>query len=383
MSAPAKVLGPPHVARLAVCAIFFANAVLYANWVSRIPAIREGLGLSDGQLGTALLGLAVGALCAFPLAGWAIGRFGSKAVTVTALLVMCAALPLTALANGLWTLALALWLLGAGNGATDVAMNAQAAEVEKGYARPIMSSFHALWSIGGLVGAALGGVIAARGVTPALQFTLASGGLALITLLAATRLLSIPPEGPGGPVFARLPRALLAVGLITFCAALAEGAMADWTAVYLRGLGAPEGTAVAGYVAFALAMIAGRLSGDVLKARWGAPRLALQGGLIATLGLTLALLIGTPWAAFLGFACVGWGASTIFPMAFSAAAASGVNPGIALAGVATLGYTGFLVGPAAIGWVAEASTLRLALGVVALLCALLALLSGSLRPRPV
>ncbi len=363
------------IARIAVGTVFFINGALFANWVSRIPAVREALNLNKAELGVALLGLAVGALVAFPVAGWGIARFGSRIVTTAAILLMCVALGVVGLAQNLPTLFATLVLLGMGNGATDVGMNAQAVEIEKRHAHPIMSSFHAFWSLGGLAGAGLGSLLVGAGFTPLTHFVLFGVIAALSAGIASSRLLSIPPTRTADPVFVVPPHALIAIGVLTFCAALIEGAIADWSGVYLRDtLTTSESFAAIGYAVFSLAMLAGRLLGDRLKARLGAVRLGRSGGIIAASGMAFTLLVHQPWAALIGFACVGWGVSSLFPMAFSAAGnARNVNQGVALAAVATMGYTGFLIGPPVIGFVAHATGLRIALVLLVLLACVIAL----------
>jgi MFS family permease len=371
----------PQVARIAVGTVFFLNGALFANWVSRIPAVSERLGLDKAQLGVGLLGLAVGALIAFPAAGWGIARFGSRPVVTAAIITMSAALVLPGLAGSLPLLFASLVVLGAANGATDVAMNAQAVEVEKLHAKPIMSSFHAMWSLGGLVGSGIGALLAGAGFTPLAHFALFGAVGAIAAVIASSRLLNVPPTHQTGRVFAAPPRSLIAIGIVLFCAALVEGSMADWSAVYLKTtLLTTEPFAAIGYAAFSLAMLAGRLTGDALKARLGAVTLGRSGGLIAALGMAFALGVGQPWASLIGFACVGWGVSSLFPMAFSAAGnAQGVNQGVALAAVATMGYSGFLAGPPLIGFIAQATGLRLALGVVVALALIVAFGSNAFR----
>lgn len=373
----------PGSARVAVSIIFALNGALFANWVSRIPAVKSQLALNDAELGVALLGLAIGALMAFPVAGWSVSRFGSRRVMVTSLLLMCAALPVAALASSLPLLALALVFVGAGNGATDGAMNAQAVEVEKAYRQPILSSFHAMWSLGALLGAGTGGLLAALSLAPFRHFLLVAVAFALAVALVRPKLLPTAPRVAAGPIFSLPPRALLGVGLLVFGAALGEGAMADWSAVYLRDeLGTGEALAAAGYGSFAVAMLVARLLGDTLTARWGAVVVAAQGGLVAALGLSFGLLAASPWAALLGFACVGWGLASAFPLAFGAAGnMPGLNPGVALAAVATMGYSGFLLGPPLIGFVAHATSLQLALSAVVVFSLMMAALSPSLRPN--
>jgi MFS family permease len=376
-----KPLSSPGTLRIVVSTVFFVNGALIASWVSRIPAVSERLGLDKAQLGIGLLGMAVGALIAFPIAGWGIARFGSKPVVTIALIGLSASLLLPGLAGSLPALFISLVAFGALNGATDVGMNAQAVEVEKMHSQPIMSSFHGMWSLGGLLGSGIGALLIGAGFSPQAHFALVGAVAALTASIASSRLLNVQPTHQTGPVFAVPPRSLVAIGVVLFCAALVEGSMADWTAVYLKtSLLTTESFATIGYAAFSLAMLAGRLTGDALKARLGAVALGRSGGLIATIGMAFALVVGQPWASLIGFACVGWGVSSLFPMAFSAAGnAKGVNQGVALAAIATMGYTGFLVGPPLIGFIAQATGLRLALAVVVMLSLVITFGSSTLK----
>lgn len=374
-----------RAARVSTGAVFFLNGAGMANWVVRIPAIQERLGLGTGRLGVALLGVAAGALVAMPLAGRLVARHGSRPVTRVAALVFAGALALPALAPTFALLAAALVALGAANGALDVAMNAQAVAVEREYerlhGRPIMASFHALFSFGGLAGAAAGGVLAARGVgapshlaMTALAVGIAMSGVAGGMLPAAT------DAAPGGPAFARPTRALAALGVVAFCVLFGEGAMADWSAVYLRDVtGAGPGLAAAGYATFSLAMASGRAVGDGLTVRLGPARLVRLGGALAALGLGVALLVARPWAAVAGFGAVGAGLSIVFPTVLTAAGRlPGGAPSAAIAAVSTVGYTGFLAGPPVIGFVAEATSLRGGLALVVAMGAVIAALAGVL-----
>ncbi|MGF1473081.1 MAG: MFS transporter [Rubrobacteraceae bacterium] len=372
---------PPVAARIAVLGVFFLNGVVLATWVVRIPAIQQELGLGEGLLGVALLGAAVGAMVAMPLAGALAHRFGSRPVVGAAALLLSVALVLPALAPGLIFLLPALVVLGVGNGALDVSMNAQAVVVEKEYARPIMSSFHAAFSFGGLAGAAAGGLAAAAGVDPLGHFSVVAGMSVAGALIAYRALL---PAGAdtgeaGAPAFARPNRALLGLGVISFCVLLGEGAMADWSAVYLDStLRTGPGFAAAGYAAFSLAMALGRLFGDRVIGRYGPVLIVRVCSVVAAAGLGVALAVGQQYVALVGFACAGIGFSIIFPAALSAAGRTkGMAAGPALAAVATAGYTGFLVGPAAIGFAAELVGLGGALYLVVILSATIVLLAGA------
>ncbi|PZA06173.1 MFS transporter [Meiothermus sp. PNK-Is4] len=367
-------------ARLAVYTYFFVCGLVFAAWVSRIPAIKDKLALEDGELGLVLFGVPAGLMVAMPLTGWAISRLGSRWVVTVAALLNGLILPLLALAPSGAVLFLALFFFGFTQAAMDISMNAQAVEVEKRYARPIMSSFHALFSLGGLVGAALGGAAAGLEVAPLPFFALVSL-FALGVILGGFRWLILTPSQPAGTRFVWPRGVLLGLGLILFCTGLGEGAVADWSAVFMKqSLGAGEALAALAFSAFSVAMVIGRLGGDALHHRFGPVRLARVGGLLAATGLGLAVGSSRPYLALLGFVLVGFGYCTLFPLVFSAAGkVPGVHPGIALASVATLGYAGFLVGPPLIGLMAEAISLPASLGMVAVLALLIAALAGLLR----
>lgn len=372
---------PPRGARLAVGLFFFLNGALFAHWVSRIPAVKAQLVLDEAQLGLTLLAMAVGAMASFPLTGWAIGRWGSRLPTGVGLLLMALGLWLAGLAPTQLLLGLALLVMGMGNGGVDVAMNAQAVEVEKRYQRPILSSFHALWTLGALTGASVGAGLTALGWPVPLHFGLVVVMTVLTALWFARNLLVVPPVSSRDPIFAWPPRPLWAVGFLTFFAAVAEGAMADWTAVYMRtSLNTSEALAAVGYACFAVAMLAARLLGDGLKQRIGAQGIALSGGLLAAGGLALGLWSQDLVLTLLGFALVGWGVAGAFPLAFSRAGhIQEVPQGLAMASVATLGYTGFLLGPPMIGFLAHQTSLQFALGAVVVAGLAVALLAPSLR----
>jgi len=380
-----RVTVAPRVraARWAVAAMFLVNGALLANWVARIPTVQQRLGLSAGALGIALLGMAIGALAAFPVTGLLIAHYGSRRVTTGAALVYCAAVPLPGLAPSLPLLMVALIALGAGNGAMDVAMNAQGVAVEARYGRPIMSSFHGLWSVGGFAGALAGGAAAGAGIAPFPHLLGAAVVLVIAALVAARWLLPVAADADSGaPAFARPTRALLGLGVVAFCSALGEGAMADWSAVYLHSsLATSAAFAAAGYAGFSLAMTVGRLSGDRLTHRFGPVVLVRVGGLLAAVGLSVALVVGRSVPAVAGFALVGAGLSLVAPLVYSRAGRTpGVSSAAALAAVATMGYTGFLLGPPIIGAVAQALSLRDALGLIVLLAVAIAALARNVGP---
>lgn len=372
-------------ARWAVAAIFCINGTIFGSWAPHIPLVQERLGLGPGVLGAALLAIAVGALAAMPLAGAAIGRVGSVLPTRIATVLLCLALPLPVLSPSLPALVAAFLLFGAANGTMDVAMNAHGIAVERGLQRPVMSSFHGMFSLGGLIGAAAGGVLLDL-VAPTTHILLAAAVLLAAAFVALPRLLPGSIDaGHAGTTFAWPDRLTIGLGALAFLALMSEGAVLDWSAAYLREqLGASPGLAGMGFAAFSATMAIARFGGDWLRHRLGSVWLVRGSALLAAMGLALGLILGTPLAGVVGFACAGFGLGNAVPVLFGAAGRlPGVAPGTAIAAVATTGYTGFLAGPPLIGFAAEVTSLRLALGLVVLACGVVAVFAGGARTADV
>src|SRR5262245_45975505 len=307
---------PPRRARVAVSTVFLVNGLVIASWVPLIPEIKARHGLGDAQLGLVLLTMAIGSVLSLPLTGWLVGRFGSRVMTSVAGLGLCLALPLPIISPTVAVLTMALALLGALNGALDVSMNAQAVAVEARYQRPIMSSFHGLFSLGGVVGAAFASATMGLGVGHGWHIAGVTMASLVLVLLAAAQLGPWQAAADGtAPVFSVPSADVLGLGLLAVAALLAEGAMADWSAVYLHDtLGTPSGQAATGFAAFSLAMAAGRLGGDRLV-RWIGPVATLRASsAVAAVGLAGALLLRTPAAAIVGFGAVGLGISNAVPV---------------------------------------------------------------------
>lgn len=371
--------------RVAVTVVFFVNGALFSSLFARLPAIKADLGLGDGALGAILLLGAVGLLTAQLAAGGAIERAGAPRVMRASAPAYCAAVVLAALAPAPLWLAVALFALGAANGMLDVAMNAEGAAVERRLGRPIMSSLHAAFSFGALAGAGLGALAAAGGLDPLPHLALVAAAGAAVALAAIARLSLAAPSGAAdGPLVAMPTRALAALGALAFCVLLAEGSIADWSAIYLREtLAASQAAAATGLAVFSLTMGIGRLVGDRLVTALGPRPVAASGLMLATGGLAVVAAAGGPKLAIAGFALVGIGLSTVFPLVISAAARRpDLAPGPAIAAVASAGYAGFLVGPPAIGLFAELFELRAALLLPALLCGGALALVGGLAARP-
>jgi MFS family permease len=356
--------------RWAVLVAFFVNGALLASWISRIPAIQIKLDLSEGELGIVLLGIGVGVLAALSLAGGIIGRFGSRAVTIGGAVGMGLFLPLLALAPNAIALWFALFFFGAATSTMDVAMNDQAVMVEGRAQKPLMSSFHGSWSIGSLVGAMLGVAISALSFGSLPHFLFSSIlFFALLALLARHLLAAEGQKEQGESMFRLPPRVVWPLGAIAFSAAIGEGAMADWSGVYLsRTFETTVAFAALGFAAFSLTMTIGRFAGDWLATRFSPTLVVRFGGLLAFIGIMAAIITTEPIIVLLGFAAVGFGVANVVPLAFSAAGKLSKLPaGVGIAGVATIGYAGFLAGPPIIGLIAEVTSLRFSLLTVAAL----------------
>jgi predicted MFS family arabinose efflux permease len=355
---------------------------LFANWVARVPAVKDDIGAGPGALGLALLGLAAGSLVTMPLAGRLCQRFGSDRAVVAAGLASTAALTGPALASSAPTLGLTLAVYGGAFGLLDVAMNVQAVAVVRQVRRPIMPWFHAAFSLGGLVGAGTGALAAGTGLSPLTHFALI--GIVSATVVLATRPHLLPDRASPGTETAearpsstngrqptrsssrwvRRRRLLLAgLGVIAGCAALGEGAMADWTALFLRDVtGAGAGVAALGFAAFSITMTVGRLGGEAAIQRLGPVWVLRLGGAAVATGILLAVATGSSVAGLAGFGLVGIGFSCVFPLALTTAGESSDGAGgQEIAAVSVIAYTGFLVGPPLIGLLAEAIELRLAM----------------------
>lgn len=377
--------GPsPRAAYLAIATVFFINGFGFATWVSRIPAVRDALSLSEGQLGTALFAIASGALIAFPLAGRAIGRWGARSVTIAASAAYCLSLVGPPIASGLMSLAFALLLFGLTSGAMDVAMNALAVEIEQRGSKPIMSSVHGMWSAGGFAGAIVGSFFAKHDIGVQMHLFCAAGAL-LLALLIARR--GMPPstivKSEPGSHFVRPEAAMLGLGLIVFCSFLIEGAMADWSAVLLRdSFAASEATAALGYAAFSLAMMVMRFIGDRVVTTNNATAFVRTTNLVAAAAFGIALWSQVTMVLMIALVLVGLAVATLAPLVFRAAGnRSKTNAGNAIAAMATLGYGGFLVGPPVVGWFAQVSSLSIALVVVVLLGVTIAVMAGHLSEK--
>ncbi|RRO18134.1 MFS transporter [Saccharopolyspora rhizosphaerae] len=379
---------PPDSARRArwgVIGYFVATGAALGTWTARIPAVKQDLGLDDGQMTLALFAIAVGSVLAMQGVGHVIDRFGSARVLGPTGLAMAASLLVPGFGGSLPVLLAGLVLFGAGHGVVDVAMNAHSMQVQRHYSRPIVITFHALFSVGGLIGSGVGAVAAQLGAPVSLHFALAAGSLALLVEVSRRRLLPAEPRVVPERSRARgMSPAILLLGVLAFSCSLGEGSMADWSPLYLHDeLRTSPAIAAIGYAVFSTMMAVCRFLGDHLVARFGPVSLVRSCGLIAGTGMGAGLLVHHPVAAIIGFALFGIGLSCIIPQVFSAAGTRDpARAGRDLAQVSTLGYGGLLAGPVVIGLITQWTSLTAALLVPAALALVVAAAAPVVRPRP-
>jgi MFS family permease len=331
---------------------FLLSGFATAGWAPLVPFARAHASLDERQLGLLLLCLGAGSMTVMPLAGALVVRFGCRAVLVVTGVVLCAALPVLATSGSFAMLCTALASFGAAAGALDCAMNVQAVLVERAAGRAMMSGFHGVFSLGGILGAAAVSALLSAGAS--LIFATTCVVIAILIALALAYPHALRAGDERGPALAVPRGAVLFLGVLCFLAFLTEGAMLDWSAVFLIERGCAPAYAGLGYAIFAAAMTVGRLTGDAVVGRFGGRRVFLSGSLCAALGL-LALTHQLPW---LGFVLIGLGCANLVPLLYSALGHQRSMPtSTAIPALTMLGYAGILAGPAAIGFVAHATSL--------------------------
>jgi MFS family permease len=356
-------------ARQATYAMFFADGIGFGIWAGHIPAFKQKFQLSDSSLSIVLLAVAVGSIFLMPLAGQAVRHFGSRCCIAVSLACLAFCLVFIALAPSLMLFVVAALLFGAAKGGVDVGINAQAVVVEKCYGQPIMSSFQALWSVGGLAGGFLTSASLGLNFTPVFNLVCIGSLIVLLDLLYYSHLMddASSSEGECGKPFRMPGKALLYVAILTFISLFSEGALQDWAAVYMRQVVAvPVSIAAVGYAGYSTAMALGRFVGDRVVGFFGEYFVMRLSGVLIIFGIVAALLLPSPVSAIAGFAVAGLGNSNLVPILFSAAGRDPIlGPGPGIATVTTVGFCGFLIGPAVIGLMSKFFGLPVALSLVA------------------
>ena len=370
-------------ARMAVSVVFLVPGAAAGLWAVHIPLIATRLAIDPGVIGLALLAMAIGAVVTMPLTGVLLGRFGTRRPTAAFALIFSAIFPFAILAPSTPLLFVGAFLFGSAMGAVDVSMNMQAAEIEEARGRPTMSSFHGFFSLGTLVGSALGGLIIAVGLGNGGGAVLTAIALFIASIWAGLNLWQSDAPAHEGPRFALPPLALLGIGAIPFLSFAAEGAVTDWSALYLATVKmSGVAAAASGVVTFSIAMVIFRLTGDWVVARLGGVATVVGGGLLVAAGMGLAIVTPSFVVAAIGFAIVGVGAANLVPVAISAASRiKGIQPGLAVAAATSMGYAGFLIFPPVLGFVARGFGLSVSLLIVVVMGLAMAALGVSVRRK--
>lgn len=363
--------------------IFAVNSILFGSWITRLPEVQNRLEIGEGELGIALLGLPLGSVMIMPFMGWVIHKLGDGKATLYSAILFCIVSTFPVLAPTYWLLFLSMVIVGVSTGSMDIAMNASAAAVEKRYAKFIMSSCHGMWSVGGMIGAGSTSLLVWLGVDARIHIPILGLLLLIWVLYHRKVLLTIREETVSDVVFSIPTGPLFGLAVIGFCIMLGEGAIADWSAVYLKNtLGADAFYTGLGFAGFSFTMAIGRFYGDRIIEAWGSRKLVFAGASTGIAGMAIGLLTRDPLFVVIGFTVAGLGFSCLIPAVYIAASRMpGRVPGASLAAVAGFGYFGMLIGPPLIGMIAEILGLTAGLSVVILLLLFVIILSGYVRFR--
>ena len=357
--------------RIAVSVFFFCQGLAFANWASRIPDIKTSLHLSEAGLGSILLALPVGQLITMPFSGRLVTRFGSKYVLRVAVVGYVLSLTNIGLVEKPWQLALALCAFGIFGNMCNISVNTQAVHAEALYNRPIMASFHGIWSTAGFTGALIGSLMMRLDIKPYYHFWIIAT-FAITMMLIFNRFLLLTPTSKSASSFTKfkMPHgSLMLLGVIAFCCMSAEGCMFDWSGVYFKQVVKAQGSLVSlGYASFMIMMATGRFTGDRLALKFGRKKMVQLSGVLIFIGMMIAVLFPTIVPATIGFLIIGFGVSSIIPLMFSTAGKiKEVASGIAIATVSGIGFFGFLMGPPLIGYIAQLAGLQYSFAVIAVL----------------
>jgi MFS family permease len=348
--------------RISVGLLFFLHGLCFASWASRIPSIQESLNLSASTLGGVLFSLPAGFFFSLLFTGWLIGIFGSKKIVIVSAVLYSLSLVAIGSSSNIWGLVFSLFSFGFFANFLNISINTQAVAVETLYKKKLMASFHGLWSLAGFTGAATGTWMIGSGVPPSQHFTFICIVFLIVSSLCAFYLVTHDQQSDEKrPLFALPDKSLLTLGIIAFCSMIAEGAMFDWSGIYfIQVVKVKQELTGLGYTTFMIAMAGMRFLADGFSGKYGLKKILQLSGLLTTAGLLLAVLLPEMISSLLGFFLIGMGVSSVVPMVYSAAGKSKtLAPGTALTAVSSLGFMGLLIGPPIIGFIAEATSLRI------------------------
>lgn len=361
-------------ARWATRAQFLSLGFIAGVWGVHVPSIKAIHALDERMLAVLLFALSLGSLLALFIAGRLVARLGARATAVVAGFVVCVALASSPLLPNVAILLFAMVFFGAGESVYDVAINAEGTILETLSGRAVMSGFHGMFSLGGMLGSAASAVLLGLTVPAAQQLVIFAALIATAIAVTSKGMLAEHPGTTSQVHFAWPSGALLVIGTLTCCGMLAEGVMYNWSVLYVQQeLHTPQERAALAYVAFAGATAATRFAGDAVRARLSERTMLLAGPTLSATAMAFVLIVARPWAAMVGFALVGVGLATIVPILYNAATrVPGVSRAAAIASVSSIGYLGFMIGPPIVGGIAHATTLTIAMGTLIVIAAILA-----------
>lgn len=341
--------------------MFFLAGLCFASWASRIAYIQQDLQLSEAALGGVLFALPVGLMLSLPFSGWIIGKIGSRKLLITAIIAYGFALTMIGFAQTAFQLVSILIIFGFCSNAVNISVNTQAVIAERFYQKPIMGTFHGLWSLAGFCGAAIGALMTGLHISTQYHFIFIFCIIIVSVTFVARYLRNDSVKKDTNPVFVLPDKKLMMLGVIAFCSMVCEGTMFDWSVVYFKKIVQPDTSLIGvGYAAFMAAMATGRFVSDYFASKYGVAMMIQMSGILSAFGLVLAIIFPVFSVALLGFVLVGFGVSSVVPLVYSIAGKSKtMSPGLALAAVSTVGFSGFLIGPPLIGFIAEISNLKI------------------------
>jgi len=368
--------------RLSISLYFYFLGFIFSSWASRIPQIKDKFNLNEAELGGVLFMLPLGALAALPFSGWLVHKLGSRTMSIASALTYTILLYAIAMADSILAPSIILFGFGLIGNFGNISMNTQGISIQHKIQKPILSSLHAMWSIGAFSAAAITGWMIKAGYSTSQHFMIVSILTILIVLIGAFFL--IPDEivdDVSAKVFVLPNKKLILLGMICFCVAMSEGAMTDWSSLYFRQIIHKLNTvSTTGYTAFAMCMALGRLMGDKLVQSFKHSTVLKTNGFLILIGMIISLSMTYPATVILGFALVGFGTSSVIPIVYMLAAKTKeMAPSAALSAVSSVGFTGFLIGPPSIGFIAHEVGLRSALIIVAFLGSMIYLLSSKVK----
>ena len=372
--------------RIATAIFFFMLGIGFSCMATRLPDIKNALGLSDKMYGTVLLMLPAGQFSAMFLTSWLVGKFGSRRILTLGFIVYPSALLLVGSVGELWQLFCALYLFGMGGNLCNISVNTQAVGVEHLYGRPVMGFFHGMWSFAGFVGGLCSLAIVKHGFSVqqhfAMMLALCVTAVVFISPYLVAHDLKTAPRTTPKKRFSRPDKFIVTLGFIAFCCMACEGTMFDWSIIYFEDIIGIDGPILkrVGFISFMSMMALGRFSSDKLIMKFGSIRVLKASGVMIASGLALAIIFPGMWTSAPGFACVGLGVSSIVPLCYSLAGRSRtIKTGTAIASVSSIGFFGFLFGPPIIGYISEYSSLRWSFTLIAFVGFTVALLAPKLQ----